>query len=325
MRKLLLAVALAATFASLGNATAQDWPKRPVTMIVPFAAGSGSDVLGRILAPRLSEALGQQVIVENVGGAGGMIGASRVARAAPDGYQFVLASTSTHAQNQSLYKNPLYNAATDFASVGLIVDVPQVLIARNNLPGSNLREFAAYTKANQAKMQYGSAGVGSGSHLACALLSAAIAVNVTHVPYRSSAQAMQDLIAGQMDYFCPLSTAAIAQIESKTVKAIAILTRDRSPIMPNLASAHDQGITDFAADSWQAFLLPKGTPAPIVQKLHDAAVATINTPAVQARLKDIGADPVAPERRSPEYLQKYVESEIQKWAAVIKAAGVSVD
>jgi tripartite-type tricarboxylate transporter receptor subunit TctC len=294
-------------------------------MIVPFAAGSGSDVLGRILAPRLSEALGQQVIVENVGGAGGMIGASRVARAAPDGYQFVLASTSTHAQNQSLYKNPLYNAATDFASVALIVDVPQVLIARNNLPGSNLREFAAYTKANQAKMQYGSAGVGSGSHLACALLSAAIAVNVTHVPYRSSAQAMQDLIAGQMDYFCPLSTAAIAQIESKTVKAIAILTRDRSPIMPNLASAHDQGITDFAADSWQAFLLPKGTPAPIVQKLHDAAVATINTPAVQARLKDIGADPVAPERRSPEYLQKYVESEIQKWAAVIKAAGVSVD
>jgi tripartite-type tricarboxylate transporter receptor subunit TctC len=128
-----------------------------------------------------------------------------------------------------------------------------------------------------------------------------------------------------MDYFCPLSAAAIAQIESKTVKAIAILTRDRSPVMPNLASAHDQGITDFAADSWQAFLLPRGTPAPIVQKLHDATVATINTPAVQARLKDIGADPVAPERRSPEYLQRYVESEIQKWAVVIKAAGVSVD
>jgi tripartite-type tricarboxylate transporter receptor subunit TctC len=248
-----------------------------------------------------------------------------VAKAAPDGYQFVLASTSTHAQNQSLYKNPLYNAATDFASVALIVDVPQVLIARNNLPASNLREFAAYTKANQAKMQYGSAGVGSGSHLACALLSAAIGVNVTHVPYRSSAQAMQDLIAGQMDYFCPLSAAAIAQIESKAVKAIVILTRDRSPIMPNLASAHDQGITDFAADSWQAFLLPKGTPAPIVQKLHDATVATINTPAVQARLKNIGADPVAPERRPPEYLQRYIESEIQKWAAVIKAAGVSVD
>jgi tripartite-type tricarboxylate transporter receptor subunit TctC len=315
-------IAAAALVAATAPAAAQTWPTRPVTMVIPFAAGSGSDVLGRILSPRLSEVLGQQVIIENVGGAGGMIGTFRVAKAAPDGYQFVLGSTSTHAQNQTLFKNPLYNAASDFAPVALVADVPQVLVARNGLPAGNLPKFAAYTKANQTKMQYGSAGVGSGSHLACLLVNAAIGVNVTHAPYRSSAQAMQDLIAGQMDYFCPLSAAAIPQIDSKTIKAIAILTRNRSPMLPSLASAHEQGVTDFAADSWQALFLPKGTPAAIVQKLHDATVATMNTAAVQTRLKEIGADVVAPERRSPEYLQKLVESEIVKWAAPIKAAGV---
>jgi tripartite-type tricarboxylate transporter receptor subunit TctC len=306
-------------------ARAQAYPSRPVIMVVPFAAGSGSDVLARVLGPRMSEVLGQQVIIENVGGAGGMIGSARVAKAAPDGYQFVLASTSTHAQNQSIFKNPLYNAATDFAPVALAVDLPQVLIARSSLPASNMTEFVTYAKANQGKMQFGSAGVGSGSHLACALLNSAIGLNVTHVPYRSSAQAMQDLIAGQMDYFCPLSSAAISQIDSKTIKALAILTRDRSPILPNLASAHEQGVTDFAADSWQAFFLPRGTSGAIVQKLHDAVVITLDTPSVQDRLKETGATVVAPERRSPEYLQKFVETEINKWAAVIGAANIKVE
>jgi tripartite-type tricarboxylate transporter receptor subunit TctC len=185
--------------------------------------------------------------------------------------------------------------------------------------------LAAYAKVNQAKMQFGSAGVGSGSHLTCALLNAALGINVTHVPYRSSAQAMQDVIAGQMDYFCPLSSAAIPQIDGSSVKALAILTRDRSAILPNLASAHEQGVTDFAADSWQAIFLPKGTPEAIVQKLHDAVVATLDTYSVQDRLKDIGAAVVAPERRSPVYLQKFVEAEIEKWAATIKANGVSAE
>jgi tripartite-type tricarboxylate transporter receptor subunit TctC len=234
-------------------------------------------------------------------------------------------STSTHAQNQSIFKNPLYNAATDFAPVALAADLPLVLLSRSNLPVSNLAEFRAYAKANQGKMQYGSAGVGSGSHLACALLNSALGLNVTHVPYRSSAQAMQDLIAGQMDYFCPLSSAAISQIDSKTIKALAILTRDRSPILPNLPSAHEQGATDFAADSWQAIFLPKGTPGAIVQKLHNAVIAMLNTKSVQDRLKETGATVVASDRRSPEYLQKFVEAEIDKWAAPIKAAGISAD
>ncbi len=305
-------------------AAAQSWPTRPITMVVPLAAGGAGDVLGRILASRLSELLGQQVIVENVGGAGGMMGASRVAKAAPDGYQFVQGGIGTHAASQTLYGKPLYNAATDFAPVALNAEQPIVLIARRDYPANNLQDFIAYAKANQTKMQYGSAGVGSAVHLACALLNAAIGVEITHVAYRGGNPAMQDLIAGRTDYQCALPADALPQIESKTVKAISILSLDRSPTLPALASAHEQGLTNFTAAVWSAFFFPKGTPAAIVRKLNEATVATLETPGVQIKLRDMGATVVAPARRSPEYLRQFVESEIVKWAAVIKAAGISV-
>jgi tripartite-type tricarboxylate transporter receptor subunit TctC len=304
-------------------AAAQGWPSRPVTMVVPLAAGSGIDVLGRIFAPRLAELLGQQVIVENVSGAGGMTGASRVAKAAPDGYQFVLGGSGSHAHSQTLFKEPLYNAATDFAPVALIAEQPIVLIARKDMPADDLPEFIAYTRVNQARMQYGSAGAGSAAHLACVLLDAAIGVNVTHIPYRGGGAAMQDLIAGRIDYQCPLIAIALPQIESKTVKAIAILSRNRSPSLPDVGSAREQGLVDLDASNWSGFFLPRDTPLAIVEKLHDATIATMNTPAVQARLKEIGADLVAPERRSSQYLTKFVVSEIDKWAGPIKAAGVT--
>ena len=323
MGRLLLAVALVTTWASIGGATAQDWPTRPVTMVVPVAVGSSSDIVGRILAQRLSELLGQPVIVENAGGAGGMTGATRVARAAPDGYQFAIGNAGTHAINQKLYKNPLYNAATDFAPVGLIAEIPHVLLARKDLPAGNLPEFIAYAKANQTRMQYGSPGAGSVNHLACALLNLSAGIDVTHIPYRGAI--MPDLIAGRIDYWCPTSTVAIPQITSQTVNALAILTLNRSPVLPALASANEQGVTNFAAGTWNAFFLPKGTPAAIVQKLNAATVKAIETPSVQQRLKDIGATVVETERRSPEYLQKFVESEIEKWAVPIKASGLSMD
>jgi tripartite-type tricarboxylate transporter receptor subunit TctC len=304
-------------------AAAQSWPTRPITMVVPLAAGGSGDVLGRILASRLSELLGQQVIVENVGGAGGMMGASRVAKAAPDGYQFVQGGIGTHAASQTLYEKPLYNAATDFAPVALNAEQPIVLIARRDYPANNLQEFISYAKANQAKMQYGSAGVGSAVHLACALLNAEIGVKITHVPYRGGNPALQDLIAGRTDYQCVPPADAMPQIASKTVKAISILSLDRSPTLPTLASAHEQGLTNFTAAVWSGFFFPKGTPAAIVRKLNEATVATLETPGVQTKLQDMGATVVAPARRSPEYLQQFVESEIAKWAAVIKAAGIS--
>src|SRR5438128_3490515 len=238
-----------------GPAVAQSWPARPLTMVVPFAAGGGTDVLGRIIGRRLSEILAQQVIIENVGGAGGMVGSARVAKAAPDGYQFVLGSRAD-AINQTLYKNPLYNFATDLAPVVLIADQPTLLVARKDFPADNLREFIAYAKANQASMQMASAGAGSTGHLDCMLLNAAIGVNVTHIPYRGGGPAMQDLIAGRIDYQCLDTAIANPQIESGTIKALAILTRERSSTLPALASAHEQGLTDFAASNWSAFFLP---------------------------------------------------------------------
>ncbi len=320
-----IAVSLALSAAIAIPAAAQDWPTRPITMIVPFGAGSGVDVLGRVLAPRLSEILGQPVIVENVGGAGGMIGASRVAKATPDGYQFVLGNVGTHAQNQSLYQKPLYNAATDFAPVVLIADTPQVLITRADFPADDLQSFIAYTKANHDKMQFASPGVGSAAHLACLLLNGAIGVSVTHVSYRGGAPAMQDLIAGRIDYQCPLLALAISQIRGKSVKAIAVLTKNRSAILPTLPSAQEQGLPNFDISTWNAFFLRKDTPPAIVKKLHDATVAAINTPTVVEKLKQIGAEAVTPERSSSIYLQQFVDSEIKKWAAAIKAGGVTVE
>jgi tripartite-type tricarboxylate transporter receptor subunit TctC len=308
-----------------GAAPAQEWPARPVTLVVTFAAGSGDDVLARILSPRLSELLGQQIIVENVGGAGGMTGTARVAKARPDGYQFVLGGTGTFAANQTLYKHPLYNAATDFAPVALIAEQPLLLTARQDLPVGNLAEFITYAKANEAKLQYASGGVGSATHLGCVLLNSAIGVNATHIPYRAAAMALQDLIAGRMDYLCPIASTAIGQIEAHQIKAIATLSKNRSPVLPNLKSAQEQGLAGFEAYIWSGIFLPKGTPAAVVQKLHDAIVATMDTPVVRERMKDIGAELVAAERRSGDYLAKFVASEIEKWGAVIRASGASID
>src|SRR5262245_26347938 len=258
MRPTLIVGAIIGALALPGELWAQDWPTRPVTLVVPYAAGAGIDVVGRILSPRLAELLRQEVIVENVGGSGGMAGSARVAKAAPDGYTFVLGNTSTHAQNQTLYKNPLYNAAADFAPVALIADTPQVLVTRQDLPADDLRQFIAYARSNQATMQYGSAGVGSPGHLTCALLNAAIGIDTTHVPYRSATPAMMDLLAGCIAYVCTIAANVIAHFENRTMKPIAILSRDRSPSLPGLASAHEQGLAGFDASTWLAFFLPKG-------------------------------------------------------------------
>jgi tripartite-type tricarboxylate transporter receptor subunit TctC len=307
------------------GAAPQSWPSRPMTMVVPFAAGGGADVMGRILAARMSEVLGQQVIVENAGGAGGMTGAYRVAKAAPDGYQFVLGTNGTHAQNQSLYKSPLYNAATDFAPVALIGEQPVALLTRKDLPADNLPEFIVYAKENQASMKYGSAGTGSAVQLSCVLLNAANGLSITHVPYRGSAPATQDLIAGRIDYQCANLSPVLSQVEAHLIKALAVLSGHRSALMPELATADEQGLTGFEAILWYGLFLPKATPPAIVGKLNAAVVATMNTPAVQERMKQIGAELVTPERRSSEYLGEFVVKEIAKWAGPIKASGVTAD
>jgi tripartite-type tricarboxylate transporter receptor subunit TctC len=325
MRNLNIIAVIAATLALTTIAQAQDWPSRPVTMVVPGVCCGSSDVLGRILVPRLSELLGQEIVIENIGGAGGMTGTSRVAKSPADGYAFIIGNVGTFAINQTLYKYPLYDAAIDFAPVALIAETPILLVTRNGLPANSIRDLVAYANANQATVRFGSAGPGSASHLVCVLVNAALGIKATHVPSAGGGPAMQDLIAGRIDYWCPDTTNALPYIQSKSVKAIAILTRDRSPSLPVVASAAEQGLTNFAPSNWFAFFFPRGVPAPIVQKFHDASLATVNSTAIQARMTEAGADLIAPERRSPEYLQRFVESEIAKWRGVIKAANVSAD
>src|SRR5918994_2471341 len=325
MLKTLIGTALAGALGIAGAASAQTFPTRPMTLVIPFAAGGPTDVLGRVMAEAMSKSLGQQVVVENVGGAGGGTGSQRVARAAPDGYTHLLGTVGTHAQNQTLYKKPLYNAATDFQPVALVAEVPLILIARKDFPANSLEQFMAYSRANQDKMTFGSAGAGSATHLGCVLLDTAMGTKIQHAPYRGTGPAMQDLQGGRIDFLCEIVTTALPQIQAGAVKAMATLTRERSPVLPELPTAHEGGLANFEAYTWNAFFLPKGTPEPIVRKLHQATLQAMDTPAVRDRLQGLGAVLVAPDRRSPDYLARFVESEIGKWAEPIRSSGVSVE
>ena len=324
MRKFVTALLAFASLAIATDVKAGEWPERPLTMINPFAAGGPNDVMARLFAQRMGEILGQPIIVENVPGAGGMTGAERVAKSAPDGYTFLQGTVGTQAQNQTLYKKPAYNSTTDFVPVALAVEAPLVLIARKDLPVKGMKEFVAYAKANKDKMQYASAGTGSAIHLGCALMNMVTGLDIVHVPYRGANPAMQDLISGRVDYLCDIITTAKPQIDAGTVKAIAILAKARSPALPDVATAIEQGF-DVDAYTWNAFFLPKGTPDAIVQKLNHATVEAMKTPDVRKKLESVGLQFVSDDRTTQDYLAKFVQDEIAKWAVPIKAGGISVD
>jgi tripartite-type tricarboxylate transporter receptor subunit TctC len=322
IRMVAIATALLATTAPVA---AQNWPMHRITLVVPFSAGGSSDVIARITADGISNNLHQPVIVENVTGAGGLIGGARVAKAAPDGYEFLIGNVGSIAQSQWLYKQPLYNSVKDFAPVGLLTDESLVLIVRPDFPADNLQQFIAYTKANQDKLHFSSSGAGGSNHLACMLLNSAIGIEVTHVPYRNVVQGMQDVMAGRVDYDCLSLPLALPQIAARSVKPIAVLSKNRSPVLPNLQTANEQGLTDFDTPSWYALFLPAATPPAIVQKLNQATVATLDEPAIQERFKQIGGDVIAPNRRSPEYLAQFLAAEIKRWEGPIKASGVQLE
>ena len=318
------AAVLLAAARAIGPVRAQEWPARALTMVVPFAPGGGTDVLGRIVGRRLSEVLGQQVVIENVGGAGGMIGSLRVARAAPDGYQFVLGSRAD-AINQTLYKHPLYNLKEDLAPVVLVAEQPMVMIARRDLPVDGLQELIAHVRKNQATMRTGSAGIGSTGYVDCALFNQAIGVKVQDIPYRGGGPALQDLIGGRFDYFMTLAPTAVPPVQSDLVRGIAVFRRERLPALPRLPTADEQGMKNFEASTWFAFFYPRGTPAAIVRKLHDATVEAMDTPSVQEQLVATGTFVAVPERRSTEYLEGIITPEIERNGAPIRAAGLSID
>jgi tripartite-type tricarboxylate transporter receptor subunit TctC len=315
-RRLALLLAAGAAVWSVA-AGAQSYPARPITIVVPYAAGGIFDTMARIIGARMGELLGQSVIVENVTGAGGIIGVQHVINAKPDGYTVLF--------NQVIYRKRRYDAVRDFTPVTLFSDSQMVLEGRKDLPANNLAEFIALLKQNGTKMQYGSAGVGSTTHLACALLNARIGVEVTHVPYRGGGPAANDLIGGHIDYMCGNIANSVARAAAKQSKPLALLSRERTPLMPELATAHEQGITDYDVVTWTAFFLPKGAPNDIVAKLNEATHAAMDTPAIKTRFNAIGVIGIAPERRGPEYLAKYVVEEIARWEGPIKAAGLQVD
>jgi tripartite-type tricarboxylate transporter receptor subunit TctC len=317
-----LALLAFGTLAATVPASAETWPTRPISVVVPFAAGSSTDTAARILNVGMSEILGQQLIVENVAGAAGMTGTIRVARSAPDGYQVLFGTVDTLAIAPALQKQPPYDTIKDFAPTGLVVEQPIVLIVRADLPIKTLSEFATYAKANQAKMQFGSAGVGSGSHFACAKLNAALGIETVHVPYRSSSLAAQDLMGGQLDYLCALGAAARPPIESGKARAIALLTAERSALFPTLTTSKEQGLAGVDSYFWSSFLFPKGTPDAIVQKVSDASNQTLNRPATIEQLRRAGIEPVAAERRSAAYQRDFTVSEMKTWADQVKASGL---
>jgi tripartite-type tricarboxylate transporter receptor subunit TctC len=317
------------TFAALallgGPASAQDWPARPVTVIVPWAAGGPVDTVSRIVSARVSEILGQQFVIENVGGAGGATGAARAAKAAPDGYTAVVSGSAVLAQNPALYKRQLYNPLTDFEHVTLHNDSARVLIVRKDFPANNFAEFVAYVKANADKIQYGSPGVGSGGHVCAILFDQATGAKPTHVPYRGAGPAMQDLLAGRIDYMFEQISTAIPQIRSNAVRVLATMGPEPGPGLEDVPTSDAQGMKGIDCGAWGSFSFPKGVSKAIVQKLAKATSDALDSPNVQARFKTLGVTMIAPDRRSPEYLNQFVKTEGERWGSAIKASGVQIE
>jgi tripartite-type tricarboxylate transporter receptor subunit TctC len=322
MRRLWIGSLLLAGAAAFGGpAWAQDFPNRPVSMVVAAAAGGPIDVFTRIMAERMSPILGQRVTVENVGGGGGTLGGQRVARAEPDGYTTLLGTIDTHATPQLYIEKRLYDPLTDFAPVALIAEIPLILITRKDFPANTFEEFVTYAKANQGKMNYGSAGIGSAAHLGCVMLDQALGTKITHVPYRGTGPAMQDLLAGRLDFICDIAVTAVPNIKSGNVKGLANLSNARSAVLPDLPTAAEKGFPSVQAYTWTAVFAPKGTPDAAVAKLNQATVAAMNGPGLREKLDALAATMVAPERRSAAYLAKFVKDEYAKWGDAIRAGG----
>lgn len=323
LRSLLCAAgAIAMSAAAAG---AQSYPTKAITLIVPFAPGGGIDASARYQAQVLGEILGQTIVVENVGGASGTIGSAKAAKAKPDGYTMLIGNSGTHAYSQSLYKKKPFDSMTDFEHVGIVTESPRILIGRKDLPVKDLKEFVAYAKANQAKMQYGSAGVGSGTHLPCALFTHTLGLKIEHIPYRGAGPVLQDLIAGRIDFMCDTIQTGAARAKSGQVMGLAVMAPKRLPIIPDLPTTGEQGFKGLEATVWNGFFYPKDTPAAIVSTMHGAVQKMLERPDVQSKMASFGLDIVPPEQRSSAYMKKLLAEDIERWGKLIREVGITVE
>lgn len=321
-RALVVGGLIAAAIPFGAHAQAPAYPTRPITLVVPFAAGGSTDVVGRLVAQKMSEILGQQVVVENVVGAGGNVGAARVAKAEPDGYTILMGTVATHALNPLILKRKPYDPVTDFSPVALLAVVPNVLVVNPNLPAKNVQELIALLKADPTKYNYASSGVGTPLHLSGELFKSLADVKMQHIPYRGSGPALNDVVAGQVPIQFDNLPSASEFIKAGSLRALAVTTKERAPSFPDVPTIAESGLSAYETYTWNALFAPPKTPKPIVDVLNAAAVKALADPALAERMKTFSAK-LTPS--TPEALAEHVKSEIAKWTPVVKEAGIQAD
>ena len=314
---------LSALAALSAPALAQSYPARPITMIVPFAAGGPTDIVARIVADNMSKTLGQQIVIENVVGAGGTTGATRAMRANPDGYTIIMGHMGTHAAAVALYPKLAYHPINNFEPIGLAAGTPVLIVAKKDFPAKDLKEFAAYVKANADKVNAAHAGVGSVSFTSCLLLNSVLDVKPTAIPFQGTGPALNALLGGQVDYMCDQIVNLVPQIKAGNIKAYGIGTPERNPALPDVPTTKEAGLPQFDVSAWNALFAPKGTPKEALDKLSDALSKALDDEGVRKRLLDLGSDIPGPDRRGQAALNKLVDSEINRWTPVIKASGIT--
>ena len=325
MLRLTLRAAAGLVLAAIAvTSLAQDYPTKTISMVVPFAAGGPTDTVARLIAQSMTGTLKQQVIVENAGGAGGTIGATKVARAKPDGYTLLLHHIG-HTTAPSLYRKLPYDVVKDFEPIGLVTDVPMTFIAKKDFPPKDMKDLVAHVKANKNKVTYANAGVGSASHLCGMLFMSAIQTDLTTVPYKGTGPAMNDLLGGQVDFMCDQTTNTTGQIKAGKVKAYAVTTAKRVPSLAELPTMQEAGVPGFEIAIWHGLYAPKGTPKPVIDKLASALQAALKDANVKARLGELGTEPVTADRATPDALRKQVTAQIDLWSPIIKKAGIYAD
>jgi tripartite-type tricarboxylate transporter receptor subunit TctC len=319
--RILRGIVFIGALAALSPAQAQEWPTRPVTIIVPFAAGGTTDIVGRIIAQALSVRLGQPVIIENVGGAGGNLGATNASKAAHDGYTIFMA-TVAHTMAPGIYEKLSYNFEQDFAPITVVASVPNILIVNPAVPAKNVAELIAYIKANPGKVNYGTAGVGSTEHMSAELFRAISGTNIVHVPYRGGSPMLADLVAGHIQMSIETSGAATPFIKGGNVRALAVSPAKRSALFPDLPTLAESGLDGYDVTTWYGFLVPKGTPEPIRKKLYAQVVDVLKSPDIIKRLSDIGAEPGG---QTPEQFAAFIHAETEKWVGLAKKVGIKAE